>query len=68
VRRGQKWSTKLRVGNPFEDLVRKETEEDGMCFSDIQPSSACFMIIGDVFIKNNYVVFDQEHKRIGWLH
>lgn len=54
-----------RFGISFEDLVRKETEEDGMCFSDIQPSSASFMIIGDVFIKNNYVAFDQEHKRIG---
>ncbi|KAF9904634.1 hypothetical protein EC991_002508 [Linnemannia zychae] len=35
------------------------------CFSGIQPSGANFMIIGDVFIKNNYVVFDQENQRVG---
>lgn len=50
---------------PFEDLLREETEEDGMCFSGIQPNSASFMIIGDVFIKNNHDGFDQKHKRIG---
>ncbi|KAG9063345.1 hypothetical protein KI688_004227 [Linnemannia hyalina] len=37
----------------------------GLCFSGVQPSGANFMIIGDVFIKNNYVVFDQEHQRVG---
>ncbi|GJJ71400.1 hypothetical protein EMPS_03750 [Entomortierella parvispora] len=36
-----------------------------LCFSGIQPSSAKFMIIGDVFIKNNLVVFDQENKQVG---
>ncbi|KAI8603280.1 aspartic peptidase domain-containing protein [Dissophora ornata] len=36
-----------------------------LCFSGIQPSSAYFMIIGDLFIKNNYVVFDQENQRVG---
>ncbi|KAG0231286.1 hypothetical protein BGX31_005574 [Mortierella sp. GBA43] len=51
---------------PYEDLVREETEEGtGVCYSGIQTSSARFMIIGDVFIKNNYVVFDQENKRVG---
>ncbi|KAF9133705.1 hypothetical protein BGX30_012196, partial [Mortierella sp. GBA39] len=37
----------------------------GLCFSGVQPSGANFIIIGDVFIKNNYVVFDQEHQRVG---
>lgn len=37
----------------------------GFCFSGVQPSGANFMIIGDVFIKSNYVVFDQEHQRVG---
>ncbi|KAG0047668.1 hypothetical protein BGZ83_007312 [Gryganskiella cystojenkinii] len=55
-----------RFGIPFEDLVREETgEQPGRCYSGIQTSSANFMIIGDVFIKNNYIVFDQEKKRIG---
>ncbi|KAF9952970.1 hypothetical protein BGZ72_005784 [Mortierella alpina] len=54
-----------RFGIPFEDLVREETELAGTCFSGIQTSSAEFLIIGDVFIKNNYVVFDQANKRVG---
>lgn len=44
---------------------RKGERESGYCFSGVQPSGANFMIIGDVFIKNNYVVFDQEHQRVG---
>ena len=54
-----------RFGIPFEDLVREETEQAGTCYSGIQTSSAEFLIIGDVFIKNNYVVFDQANKRVG---
>ncbi|KAF9928611.1 hypothetical protein BGZ67_006861, partial [Mortierella alpina] len=54
-----------RFGIPFEDLVREETEQAGICYSGIQTSSAEFLIIGDVFIKNNYVVFDQANKRVG---
>ncbi|KAF9584927.1 hypothetical protein BGW38_004645 [Lunasporangiospora selenospora] len=54
-----------RFGIPFEDLVREEADQPGICYSGIQTSTATFMIIGDVFIKNNYVVFDQEHKRVG---
>ncbi|KAF9903182.1 hypothetical protein EC991_004090 [Linnemannia zychae] len=54
-----------RFGIPFEDLVRESTDTAGVCYSGIQSSSAGFMIIGDVFIKNNYVVFDQEKRRVG---
>ncbi|KAF8947293.1 hypothetical protein BGZ47_009681 [Haplosporangium gracile] len=54
-----------RFGIPFEDLVREETDTPGICYSGIQSSAAGFMIIGDVFIKNNYVVFDQEKQRVG---
>ncbi|KAF9090157.1 hypothetical protein BGX27_002325, partial [Mortierella sp. AM989] len=50
---------------PYEDIVREESDQPGICYSGIQTSSAGFMIIGDVFIKNNYVVFDQENKRVG---
>ncbi|KAG0269076.1 hypothetical protein DFQ27_004835 [Actinomortierella ambigua] len=50
---------------PFSDIVREETDRAGMCFSGIQMSSASFMIIGDVFIKNNYIVFDVENQRVG---
>ncbi|KAF8969083.1 hypothetical protein BGZ46_010730 [Entomortierella lignicola] len=50
---------------PFEDLVREQSNEVGVCYSGIQTSSAEFIIIGDMFMKNNYVVFDQENKRVG---
>ncbi|KAF8936187.1 hypothetical protein BGZ47_009627 [Haplosporangium gracile] len=43
----------------------KGRKGSGLCFSGVQSSGANFMIIGDVFIKNNYVVFDQEHQRVG---
>ncbi|KAG0281773.1 hypothetical protein BGZ96_001021, partial [Linnemannia gamsii] len=53
-----------------DDEEEESTEEggkkgSGLCFSGVQPSGANFIIIGDVFIKNNYVVFDQEHQRVG---
>ncbi|KAF9431702.1 hypothetical protein BGZ76_011804 [Entomortierella beljakovae] len=51
---------------PAVDLVREATNLPGLCFSSIQSSSGSYMIIGDVFIKNNYVVFDQENKRVGF--
>ncbi|KAG0326509.1 hypothetical protein BG004_002963 [Podila humilis] len=50
---------------PFEDLVREPADEQDHCYSGIQPTLSNFMIIGDLFIKNNYVVFDQEKKRVG---
>ncbi|KAF9362668.1 hypothetical protein BGX34_005733 [Mortierella sp. NVP85] len=55
-----------RLKIPYEDLVREETEEaSGAYYFGIQTSFAKFMIIGDVFIENNCVVFDQENKRVG---
>ncbi|KAF9985398.1 hypothetical protein BGZ75_003032 [Mortierella antarctica] len=36
------------------------------CFSGIQASDGGFIILGDLFIKNNYVVFDQENKQVGF--
>ncbi|KAF9347754.1 hypothetical protein BGX26_000791, partial [Mortierella sp. AD094] len=51
---------------PYEDLVREKSDQSGVCYSGIQTSSAGFIIIGDVFIKNNYVIFDQENKRVGF--
>lgn len=38
----------------------------GLCFSAVQTSSADYLILGDVFLKNNYVVFDQAEKRVGF--
>ncbi|KAG0379220.1 hypothetical protein BGX24_001268 [Mortierella sp. AD032] len=50
---------------PYEDLAR-EYVGFGLCFSAVQSSSADYLILGDVFLKNNYVVFDQEGKRVGF--
>ncbi|KAG0072812.1 hypothetical protein BGZ90_011793 [Linnemannia elongata] len=50
---------------PYEDLAR-EYVGFGLCFSAVQTSSADYLILGDVFLKNNYVVFDQEEKRVGF--
>ncbi|KAF9196052.1 1,3-beta-glucanosyltransferase [Haplosporangium sp. Z 11] len=56
-----------RFSVPSEDLVRGRScaAGQGMCHSTVQTSSARYMILGDVFIKNNYVVFDQNNRRIG---
>ncbi|KAG0316340.1 hypothetical protein BGZ97_007031 [Linnemannia gamsii] len=50
---------------PYEDLAR-EYIGFGLCFSSVQSSSADYLILGDVFLKNNYVVFDQAEKRVGF--
>ncbi|KAF9155451.1 hypothetical protein BG015_009827 [Linnemannia schmuckeri] len=50
---------------PYEDLTR-EYIGLGLCFSAVQTSSADFLIMGDVFLKNNYVVFDQAERRVGF--
>ncbi|KAG0211680.1 hypothetical protein BGX28_007574 [Mortierella sp. GBA30] len=51
---------------PAQDLVRERTELGGLCYSGVQTSSGNYMVIGDVFIKNNYVVFDQDNHRVGF--
>ncbi|KAF8936405.1 hypothetical protein BGZ58_004222 [Dissophora ornata] len=56
----------VRFAVPGEDLVRERTRIQGLCFSAIQSSNANYMIIGDIFLKNNYVVFDQENERVGF--
>ncbi|KAF9093764.1 hypothetical protein BGX29_009810 [Mortierella sp. GBA35] len=48
-----------------DEVVGGVKKGSGLCFSGAQPSGANFMIIGDVFIKNNYVDFDQQYHRVG---
>ncbi|RKP10791.1 aspartic peptidase domain-containing protein [Thamnocephalis sphaerospora] len=39
-----------------------------MCFSNIMNSEVEHWILGDTFLKNNYVVFDYGNRRIGFAH
>ncbi|KAF9091689.1 hypothetical protein BGX23_004914 [Mortierella sp. AD031] len=48
---------------PTVDLT-SEFRGSRRCFSAVQSSSADYLILGDVFLKNNYVVFDQADKRV----
>ncbi|KAF9119070.1 hypothetical protein BGW39_000584, partial [Mortierella sp. 14UC] len=50
---------------PYEDLAR-EYVGFGLCFSAVQTSSADYLILGDVFLKSNYAVFDQAEKCVGF--
>jgi len=50
---------------PSEDLVR-DSIQDGICASGIQAvDQSTFWIMGDVFLKNFYVVFDLGQNRVG---
>lgn len=41
--------------------------DGSMCFGGIQSNSGMeFSIFGDVFLKNQYVVFDAEGPRLGF--
>ncbi|KAF9273093.1 Vacuolar protease A [Mortierella alpina] len=51
---------------PARDVVRECIGEPGRCYSGIQTSSGNYMVIGDVFIKNNYVVFDADNRMVGF--
>ncbi|KAG0053967.1 hypothetical protein BGZ83_000111 [Gryganskiella cystojenkinii] len=55
-----------RFGVPYSDIAREKSALRGMCHSGVQTNPEDFAIIGDVFIKNNYVVFDVDHRRVGF--
>ncbi|KAF9967443.1 hypothetical protein BGZ70_009510 [Mortierella alpina] len=48
------------------DSASSDRSPPQLCFSGIQASDGGFIIVGDLFIKNNYVVFDQENKQVGF--
>ncbi|KAJ1679751.1 hypothetical protein EV182_001401 [Spiromyces aspiralis] len=51
---------------PVSDIVREPVKDlEGQCFSGVTSGNVPLMILGDVFIKNNYVVFDRGNNRVG---
>lgn len=60
-----------KFGVPAEDLAWKaSTVYDGKCVSGVQGGNTDFTVLGDVFIKNHYVVFSygsrqQDNLQIG---
>ncbi|KAF9284882.1 hypothetical protein BGZ68_004339 [Mortierella alpina] len=55
-----------KFGVPYSDIARERSALREMCHSGVQTNPGTFAIIGDVFIKNNYVVFDEENRRMGF--
>ncbi|KAL1918627.1 uncharacterized protein VTP21DRAFT_2649 [Calcarisporiella thermophila] len=51
---------------PIEDLVREQSPVSGMCFSAMIGSYSGPWLLGAVFIKNNYCVFDAGRSRVGF--
>ncbi|KAI1320857.1 hypothetical protein EDD11_009814 [Mortierella claussenii] len=48
------------------DLVREHVKnKPGWCYSAVTATPGDVMILGDVFIRNNYCVFDIQHLSIG---
>jgi hypothetical protein len=51
---------------PRKQIVRESVKNrNGWCYSAITPTPGDVMIFGDIFVKNNYCVFDVEHLSIG---
>ncbi|KAF9959323.1 Vacuolar protease A [Mortierella alpina] len=51
---------------PARDVAREQIGQPGRCYSAVQTSSGNYMVIGDAFIKNNYVVFDADNRMVGF--
>ncbi|KAJ1917518.1 hypothetical protein H4219_003151 [Mycoemilia scoparia] len=53
-------------GIPVSDFVREPVKDlDDWCFSAVTSGEVPMMILGDIFIKNNYVIFDRGNNMVG---
>jgi Eukaryotic aspartyl protease len=51
---------------PVADLVREASAEARLCFSGLVESGLPFTVLGDVFLKSWYTVFDFGNTRVGF--
>ncbi|KAJ2963482.1 hypothetical protein NQZ79_g1567 [Umbelopsis isabellina] len=51
---------------PISDLVREESWEKDLCYSGMIESDLPFTVMGDVFLKSWYTVFDFGQNRVGF--
>ncbi|KAJ2763976.1 hypothetical protein IWQ57_005356, partial [Coemansia nantahalensis] len=51
---------------PIKSIVREPVKGlSGWCFSAVTSGASNFMILGDVFMRSNYVVFDRGNAQVG---
>ncbi|KAG0211679.1 hypothetical protein BGX28_007573 [Mortierella sp. GBA30] len=56
----------VKFAIPYSDLARENSALADFCHSAVQTNPGDFAIIGDVFFKNSYVIFDEDNRKMGF--